>query len=212
MQFTFSNNVPLNNSILVNDKSGKVIQKNGNPNEIYLTKFKNIHGWHKSFKLRHCINISGKFGGLKSYKGQPVIWNNLQDHTLEFNKLLVQWIEFFEQQNEKFENTNYINLTKLFFWYSMVDDNKPLDIKNKNWKPSIKGEWSIYNNTLMRYDDYGNILYGCAGAAFGLNERTLLFGGNFNQILKSGFDDTKDVYSIKRGIAIYFKYKSISQL
>jgi hypothetical protein len=55
-------------------------------------------------------------------------------------------------------------------------------------------------------------LYGAAGAAFDLNERTLLFSGNFNQILKSGFDDTKDVYSIKRGIAIYFKYKSISQL
>jgi hypothetical protein len=42
-----------------------------------------------------------------------------------------------------------------------------------------------------------------AGTAFGLDETTLLSGANLNQLKKTGFDDEKDSYSIKRGIAIY---------
>ena len=85
----------------------------------------------------------------------------------------------------------------------MVNDGKPLDIKNKDWKPKFKGEWSVYNNTLLRYDDYGNILYGAAGAAFGLDKFTLIVGANLNQITKTGFDDEKDTKSILRGIRLY---------
>ena len=49
-----------------------------------------------------------------------------------------------------------------------------------------------------------------SGAAFGLSEETLLLGANLNQVKKTGFDEDKDTYSIKRGIAIYqnyYKYK-----
>ena len=42
-----------------------------------------------------------------------------------------------------------------------------------------------------------------AGTAFGLDETTLLSGAILNQLKKTGFDDEKDSYSIKRGIAIY---------
>lgn len=203
--FNYSKNAHLKNRILIHANSGKIIDKSNSViQEIYLTNSKNKNGWNNSFKLLHCLNISGNNGGLMSKKGQVVIWNNLQDHTLEFNQLLVKWILHFEKHKVYFEN-NYFD--KLIYWYSMVNDNKPLDIKNNKWHPSIKGEWSKYNNTLMRYDDYGNILYGAAGAAFGLEENTLLLGGNINQIFKSGFDDSKDVFSIKIGIALYLKYK-----
>ena len=85
----------------------------------------------------------------------------------------------------------------------MVNDYKPLDIKRKQFHPSAVSEWSIYNNTLVRYDDYGNILYGAVGTAFGITEEDLFFGANMNQILKSGLDESKDTFSIKRGLAIY---------
>jgi hypothetical protein len=88
----------------------------------------------------------------------------------------------------------------------MVNDYKPLDIKRKEFHPSAVSEWSIYNNTLVRYDDYGNILYGAAGNAFGISEDDLFLGANWNQILKSGLDESKDTYSIKRGINIYNNY------
>jgi len=42
-----------------------------------------------------------------------------------------------------------------------------------------------------------------ACTTFGLDETTLLSGANLNQLKKTGFDDEKDSYSIKRGIAIY---------
>ena len=92
---------------------------------------------------------------------------------------------------------------KLIFWQTMVNDYKPLDIKRKQFHPSAVSEWSIYNNTLVRYDDYGNILYGAAGTAFGIAEEDLFWGANLNQITKSGLDESKDTYSIKRGIDIY---------
>ncbi len=47
------------------------------------------------------------------------------------------------------------------------------------------------------------ILYGAAGAAFGISEKDLFWGANWNQILKSGLGESKDTYSIKRGINIY---------
>jgi len=85
----------------------------------------------------------------------------------------------------------------------MVDDHKPLDIKRSEFHLSAISEWSIYNKTSVRYDDYGNILYGAVGTAFGIKEEDLFFGANLNQILKSGLDESKDTFSIKRGIAIY---------
>jgi hypothetical protein len=85
----------------------------------------------------------------------------------------------------------------------MVNDYKPLDIKRKEFHPSAVSEWSIYDNTLVRYDDYGNILFGAVGTAFGISRRDLFFGANINQILKSGLGESKDTFSILRGIEIY---------
>lgn len=202
--FEFDNHFPIPNTLLININIGKIIQENQvEEGFIYLTDYNDITGWSHSFKLKHCLNISGISGGLPSKKGDSVQWWKLQNHTKDFNKLLLDWITFFENKKNEYDDTVIDYINKLWYWRSMVNDSKPLDIKKLNWSHAVRGEWSKYNDTLVRYDDYGNILYGAAGAAFGLDETTLLSGANLNQFKKTGFDDEKDSFSIKRGIAIY---------
>jgi hypothetical protein len=200
--YSYTKNLPKKNSLLVNINTGKVIENIGNPHFIFVTKNNSaIEGWQSSSPLLHCIKkLEGKAGGRPSKQGDPVLWDNLQDHTEKFNQLLKYWIKYFSALKPTYEN-NYKQ--KLLFWYSMVNDYKHLDIKRKEFHPSAVSEWSIYNDTLVRYDDYGNILYGAAGTAFGISEKDLFRGANWNQIFKSGLDESKDTYSIKRGIDIY---------
>ncbi len=200
--YSYAKNLPKKNSLLVNINTGKVIENIGNPHFIFVTKNNSAkEGWQSSSPLLHCIKkLEGKAGGRPSKQGDFVLWDNLQDHTEKFNQLLKYWIKYFSALKPTYEN-NYKQ--KLLFWFSMVNDYKPLDIKRKDFHPSAVSEWSIYNNTLVRYDDYGNILYGAAGTAFGISEKDLFWGANWNQILKSGLDESKDTYSIKRGINIY---------
>ena len=200
--YSYTKNLTKNNSLLVNINTGKVIESFGNPHFIFVTKNNSAkEGWQSSSPLLHCIKkLEGQAGGRPSKQGDPVFWDNLQDHTEKFNQLLKYWIKYFSALKPTYEN-NYNQ--KLLFWYSMVNDYKPLDIKRKEFHPSAVSEWSIYNNTLVRYDDYGNILYGAAGTAFGISGKDLFWGANWNQILKSGLDESKDTYSINRGINIY---------
>ncbi len=205
--FNYENHFPILNTLLINTYNGRIIEENQvKEGFIYLTDKNNHNGWSHSFKLKHCLNIKGKYGGLPSKNGDFVQWYKLQNHTKEFNKLLIYWISFFENEKEKYGNSIIDRFAKLIYWRSMVNDGKQLDIKKSEWAPKYKGEWSKYNDTLVRYDDYGNILYGAAGAAFGIEEMLLLSGANLNQLKKSGFDDLKDSYSIKRGVAIYKNY------
>lgn len=205
--FKFERHFSIPNTLLININSGRIIQENKvEEGFIYLTDKNDITGWSNSFKLKHCLNISGEKGGLPSKKGISVQWWKLQNHTEEFNKLLINWILYFENKKTEYDDSITAYAKKLWFWRSMVNDKKPLDMKNAAWAPSYKGEWSKYNDTFIRYDDYGNILYGVAGAAFGIDESTLLAGANLNQLKKTGFDDEKDSYSIKRSIAIYKNY------
>ena len=200
--YSYNKNLPKQNAVLVNINTGKVIENIGNPHFIFVTKnFSAKEGWQSSAPLLHCIKkLEGKAGGRPSKQGNPVLWDNLQDHTKKFNLFLKFWIKYFSALKPTYEN-NYNQ--KLLFWYSMVNDYKHLDIKRNEFHPSAVREWSIYNNTLVRYDDYGNILFGAAGTAFGISEKDLFRGANWNQILKSGLDESKDTYSIKRGINIY---------
>jgi hypothetical protein len=200
--YSYKKNLPRQNSVLVNINTGRVIENIGKPHFIFVTKnYGAKEGWQSSSLLLHCIKkLEGKDGGRPSKQGDPVLWDNLQDHTEKFNQLLKYWIKYFSALKPTYKN-NYKE--KLIFWHSMVNDYKPLDIKRKKFHPSAVSEWSIYNNTLVRYDDYGNILYGAAGTAFGISEKDLFWGANWNQILKSGLDESKDTYSILRGINIY---------
>lgn len=200
--YTYSKNLPKRNSVLVNINTGRVIENIGKPHFIFVTKNNSPKvGWQSSSPLLHCMKkLEGICGGRPSKQGEPVLWDNLQDHTKKLNRLLKYWIEYFSKLKPIYKN-DYDQ--KKYFWRSMVDDYKPLDIKRTSFHPSVVSEWSIYNNTLVRYDDYGNILYGAVGTAFGITEEDLFFWANMNQILKSGLDESKDTFSIKRGIAIY---------
>ena len=200
--YSYAKNLPKKNSLLVNINTGKVIENIGKPHFIFVTKnYGAKEGWQSSSPLLHCIKkLEGKAGGRPSKQGEPVLWDNLQDHTKKFNLLLKYWIKYFSELKPSFED-NYFQ--KMIFWGSMVNDYKHLDIKRKKFHPSAVSEWSIYNDTLVRYDDYGNILFGAAGTAFGISRRDLFFGANINQIVKSGLDESKDTFSIQRGINIY---------
>ena len=202
--FQFKNHLPKPDTLLINNNYGNILQMNEvKDGDVFLTDKYDSTGWSSSFKLTHCLDISGNSGGLKSKKGDSVKWSKLKDYTEEFNSLLKRWIYFFEKQKVNFNDSPGGYSKKLLFWRSMVDDGKQLDIKNGRWAPKFRGEWSKYLNTLVRYDYYGNILYGAAGSAFGIDEPTLLAGANLNQLQKTGFDEEKDFFSIKRGINLY---------
>ncbi len=209
--YSYGKNLPKRNSVLVNINTGRIIDKIGKQHFIFVTKNNSAKvGWQSSSPLLHCIKkLEGKAGGRPSKQGELVLWDNLQDHTKKFNLLLKYWIEYFSKLKPDYKN-DYKQ--KLIFWHTMVIDYKPLDIKRKEFHPSAVSEWSIYNNTLVRYDDYGNILYGAVGTAFGITEAYLFFGANMNQILKSGLDESKDTYSIQKGIAIYNNHIARKQL
>jgi len=91
-------------------------------------------------------------------------------------------------------------IEKSRFFAASVDDNAPFDIKNGKYHPKYIGEWSWFNGNILRYDDYGNMLYGAIGVAFGFSDFYLQLGANINQLGKTGFDDGKDTYSIDKGI------------
>ena len=104
--FKLEKNLPEARSILINLNSGIIVQERpGTPEIIYLTDKKDINGWVSSFKLTHCLNISGQNGGLPSKKGEPVLWSKVQDHTKEFNNLLLKWISFFENKKTEYEDS-----------------------------------------------------------------------------------------------------------
>jgi hypothetical protein len=203
----YKSRAPQLNSALININTGKIIQKIGEPHAIYVTT-KNTarEGWRYSSKLVHCIKkLEGKGGGVPSRLGEPVLFNKLQNHTKKFNNLLVYWINYFTRMKPIYEGRE---ISKMLYFQSFVDDKKTLDIKNNVFHPSNVSEWSIYDDTLLRYDDYGNILYGAVGTAFGFSEKRLLIAANINQIIKDGLDENKDEYSIKRGIEIFKKHYS----
>lgn len=129
--FEFDNHFPMPNTLLININIGKIIQETQvEEGFIYLTDKNDITGWSHSFKLKHCLNISGISGGLPSKKGDSVQWWKLQNHTKDFNKLLLDWITFFENKNNEYDDTLTDYANKLWYWRSMVNDGKPLDIKN----------------------------------------------------------------------------------
>ncbi|MDQ3192998.1 MAG: polymorphic toxin type 44 domain-containing protein [Bacteroidota bacterium] len=198
-------------TMLVNSATGKQLgMKTGGEDVIFMTEKKkeSNKAWKKSEQLFHSLDISGKSGGSPSKKGEPVIWSKLPDHTSEFDQVLNNSVIFWEIKEEEFgQEKTAIGIDLVFeknkYFQEMVTDNAPFDIKQNRFHPKRVGEWSWYKGTLVRYDDYGNILYGAVGKAFGFSDNWLTFGSHINQLTKSGLDEGKDSFSIQRGIDIY---------
>jgi len=100
---------------------------------------------------------------------------------------------------------------------ALVNDGKKFDLKSTivtdgtpSYAAKIVGEWSFFNGTLRRYDDYGNISYGAFGKKAGFTSVYLRFGANINQWGKDLFGDTdgtgdepRDVKMINLGFKLY---------
>lgn len=187
-------------SILINYNSGKMIdhtyEKYGS---IYYTHKDNSNeGWRNCFLLRHELTPNINYIKEQRYvKNSIVYWSELFNITSEFDEILSHWLVHF------YSRRNWPYPKKIYYWRKMVTDGSPLDIKQNSLGFKKTGEYSIYENQILRYDDYGNILFGAAGTAFGLSREVLQLGSNLNQISKLSFDDSKDTYSIDVGIKIY---------
>ncbi len=198
-------------TLLINQKSGKVLDVHkGGEDYVYYTRKKKTDdkAWKSSKQLFHALNISGESGGTPSKKGEPVVWSNLKDYTDDFNRALSSVSTYWEAEKCRLEEGQSVlpgekELLRVLYWRNSVDDGKWMDIKRGPYHPSIKGEWSWYNGTLVRYDDYGNMLFGSAGRAFGFSQLWLKTGAFINQAGKGGIDAGKDVFSIKRGYEMY---------
>ena len=218
-QYQFSGNNPINaidpignDTILINSVSGKILDtKLGGEDVVFTTDDETFQedSWKNSNQLFYALSeISGDNGGTPSKKGDPVIWSELQDHTDKFNRLVEKSVKIWEGVNEDFENEDFTSPGNETFERNRVfrnafTDGAPFDIKLSSYHPGRIGEFSFYNGRLVRYDDYGNMLYGACGTAFGFGQSRLLLAANVNQIMKLGFDDAHDVFNIKRGIQIY---------
>jgi len=216
--YNYVTNNPLNvvdpngaDTLLINGTSGKVLDTRvGGEDVVFWTRDKEVNDdtWGNSEQLYHALNISGKSGGTKSRKGNPVIWSRQKNKTDDFNKLLDKSVDIWENYKNIFDNEDFMVpgnefIEKSKFFKSKVDDNAPFDIKNGSYHPKYIGEWSWYEGRLVRYDDYGNMLYGAIGSAFGFGGTYLQLGANINQLGKSGLDEGRDTYSIEVGINKY---------
>jgi len=200
-------------TILINQKSGDIIDTHkGGEDYVFYTKKKKLgkNTWKRSKQLFHALNISGESGGTPSREGDPVIWSEQQNHTENFNNVLRSVSVLWEVEKYNFEEIRWSvpgnkAEEKNRVWRNAVKDNAWMDIKQKGkpYHPSVIGEWSWFRGTLVRYDDYGNILYGSAGRAFGFSNEWLKSGAHINQIGKGGIDAGKDTYSIQRGYDLY---------
>lgn len=198
-------------SMLVNKKSGKILGiKEGGEDFVFMTnkKKESEKAWKKSDQLFHSLNISGAKGGSPSNKKDPVIWSELNDVTDQFNKLLNDGISIMEIHKDNFEKAEFRipgnkQIEKNRFFNRSVTDGAPYDIKAHIFHVGKIGEWSFYDGKLRRYDDYGNILYGASGKAFGLSNAWLIMGAHLNQLGKTGLDEDRDTYTVKMGFKAY---------
>lgn len=157
------------------------------------------------------------------------------DMTLLFTEDINQSKLFFARKSEEFDTklkvseiTSANPITRIYSVYNLVDQNikkakrfKDLntdgaeyDIKNSSYDPDFIGETSTLNGQKMRYDDYGNIMYGANGREYGYSLWFLKAGAGANQIFKKGgkpdwtnysgfFDHRRDTQMIKKGFYNY---------
>jgi RHS repeat-associated protein len=198
-------------TILVNSKSGNLLDTRvGGEDYVFTTKKKKASdkAWKKSEQLFHRLNISGKSGGTESKKGDPVVWSGLDDYTDLFNSLRNSVVPSFMIEGEEIDDGKGGYGTRMAIIDNYFDDNALLDIKLSRFHPKRIGEWSWYNGRLARYDDYGNMLYGEAGAAIGLGKLTLTTAAEINQWGKFGTDAGRDVLQIELGMKMFKDYKA----
>ena len=117
----------------------------------------------------------GFIGSLSEMIGDP--------RSLEFGIELFKMIEEFSSMKNNFSNS----ISKNSYFASRVGTGKRYDFKNRKgtiWDEStINGrKLGIWNNRLMKPDDWGNYAYGVGARAFGFSEGWSVFGAGIAQL------------------------------
>jgi hypothetical protein len=78
----------------------------------------------------------------------------------------------------------------------------------------LGGDMAIYNGQVYDFDDFGNITFGIAAAAYGFPEEFALAGAGFYQVysgtsnwsfISSYFDDPNDSEMISLGYSLFYE-------
>ena len=162
------------------------------------------------------IDFMGNFQSANSNKPK------LTDVSDKFYDQLNKTNEFFSSQASRFENLAKENgwnkyellKAKLEFFKSQVGTGKPFDIKQpgKSFSQEEIGSKAIFNGSEYNFDDFGNMNYGLAARAFGLNLITAIAGAGYNQTFQTKtpdfsnplgfFDHKRDTIMIIKGFYI----------
>lgn len=155
------------------------------------------------FRSNHPLCGTGACAGTQVYE------EDLLDMTVEFQNVVAHGLpEFTGIARGFFPDIRFRNL---------VTDDAKYDLKSKitsdgtpSYAAIVIGEYSFFNGTLRRYDDYGNISYGAFGREAGFTKAYLRFGSDVNQWGKDLFGDTdgsgdepRDVQMINLGFKLY---------
>ncbi len=108
--------------------------------------------------------------------------------SLDFTKLLIDAYKRFKEENAKFSWYEFIDRNNNFA--SLVGTGKEFDLKNREGsiydENTIDGrKLAIWNNRLMRPDDWGNYAFGIEARAHGFSLEWARFGAGMYQLLDS---------------------------
>jgi hypothetical protein len=120
--------------------------------------------------------------------------------SLVFDEVLLSMEARFDFEASKYGSFD-ANISKNKRFASLVGTGKEFDYKNKVgsiWDESSDqgGRMSIWNNRLMRSDDWGNYAFGVAAKAYGFSKGWAIFGAGMAQVLdgvKLGYINSGDL-------------------
>jgi hypothetical protein len=92
----------------------------------------------------------------------------LKETRTHFNYLGIKWKGFLP--------------VKLCLFYYYTHTKSYFDLKYKGWGRKEIGEYSVFNNHRLRFDDYGNYNFGAAARAMGLSLFWAKLGAGINQM------------------------------
>jgi hypothetical protein len=139
--------------------------------------------------------------------------HTLVNHTEKFNSQLIETRSFFAYLGTKWQGFLPVKLC-LFYYYT--NTNSYFDLKHKGWGRKELGEYSMFNNHKMRFDDYGNYNFGSAAKYMKLSLMWAKLGAGINQLFpgegvpdfsnwKGFFDNKNDTHQIEMGY--YSRYE-----
>jgi len=110
----------------------------------------------------------------------------LKNMTITFDKQLQITKSFFSSIKNIYSSLDPASQypAKLMLFTELVKTHAPFDLKNGDYKSAVIGYYSLWHGEQMQFGDYGQINYGVAARAFGINLDNAIHGAGLNQILQ----------------------------